>query len=600
MSARIDRTVSNWFQTPAAVVLSLAVTLAFAAGVAADLQKPALLPTPKSLTVDEGAMPLSAGARIVANDASLEPLAAILSDEIWMVTNLRLAVAKGGAKAGDIVLSINAQVRADEDILAVQKQKVVRSRDFAHTIVVSDRAVIAGWDYRAVCEGTATLLQLIAEEGGKFVLPRVRIKDWPHADYTGTMVDVARQYIPIDALKMVVEACRLWKVRYIQVHLSDDHAYTFPSKAFPKLGTQNQAHAGGIPPKVYDLNELRGLVAYADARGVTLVPELETPGHSGAIRRCMPDPFEAPGVMNIASEKMYQALQTLIGEICMVFKSSPYFHIGCDECSPDGAVGTPGAKEYMQRHKLPGDTRPIRNGWECYVLHAIRMNEMVRKHGKVPIAWEGVADDDRLKNDLIVMTWYSGGHAQSLEQRGWTVITVPWSAGPLPAWSMYFCNGHTYQRTSNVLGASRPMWEMSATALVGGYAHGLCERQERTWGPDNGFKEDEYRKRMAASQALLDKLALPVKIKTEGRTTGVTHMLRGRDGFGGTLLVNLSAGFPSGAKIHYTLDGAEPTLQSPVYVGPLKFEKSFTLNAALFAGNRQIGCVTRAIYDRSD
>lgn len=559
-----------------------------------------LLPTPKSVDISGGEMPLSAASRIVATDAKLKPLAAILSDEIWMITNLKLNTADGEPQPGDIVLKINPQLRADQEILAVQNQKVGLTRDFAHTIAIGDTAVVEGWDYRAVCEGTATLLQAIASHGGRFVLPRMKVKDWPHADYTGTMIDVARQYIPIDAVKFVVEACRLWKIRYIQLHLSDDHGFTFPSKAFPKLGSKNAAHAGGVAPKVYDLQELAALVAFADARGVTLVPELETPGHSGAMRRSMPDPFEAPGTLNIASDKMYEALDTLVGEMSEVFASSPYFHIGCDETNYGGVMGLPATKEYLQRHNIPGDTRSISNVWECYVLHAFRMNDLVRKRGKVPIAWEGVADDTRLKDAIIVMTWYPHAVADRYQKQGWTTITVPWDLGlPLPEWNIYFCNGARLARTDKVLGGNRPMWEMSVTSLLGGYAHGLCERQERTWGPDNSFKEDEYRQRMAASRALLDRLALPVKISTEGQVTGIAQMLRGRHGFSGTLTVKLSSDSPRGTAIHYTLDGSEPTTASSVYTEPLKLEKSFQLNAALFQDGRKLGSTTRAIYDKS-
>lgn len=111
------------------------------------------------------------------------------------------------------------------------------------------------------------------------------------------------------------------------------------------------------------------------------------------------------------------------------------------------------------------------------------MNEIVRKRGKVTIAWEGGADDVRLKNDIIVMTWCPHASSDRYQQQGWTTITVPWDIGlPLPEWNIYCCNGARLKRTDKVLGGSRPMWEMSATALLGGYVHGLCERQERTWG----------------------------------------------------------------------------------------------------------------------
>jgi hexosaminidase len=289
-----------------------AVLVALCVNVHATVKGLDLLPTPKTIAVESGAMALTAASRIVATDPSLEPLAAILSDEILLVTNLKLTPAKGEGKPGDIVLKLDPKIRADADIVAVQmkdgKQQVVRTRDFAHIIAVGDTAVVTGWDYRATAEGTVTLLQAITGKDGKYALAKMTVKDWPHADYTGTMIDAARQWIPPDCVKFTIEACRFWKIRYLQMHLSDDHAYTFESKIFPELGNKNLQISDGIVCRCYTQEELKDLEAYAVARGVTIVPELETPGHYGAMARSRPDLFEGPGCMPMASEKLYVAL----------------------------------------------------------------------------------------------------------------------------------------------------------------------------------------------------------------------------------------------------------------------------------------------------
>lgn len=234
-------------------------------------------------------MTLNATCRIVAESESLAPLARILSEDLELATGLRLAVAKGLSRPGDVVLRIDPKLRADADILTVQNGRVVRTRGCAYTLVIEDRAVVTGFDYRAVAEGTATLLQSLQTAGGSVRLPAMTVKDWPEADFAAVMVDCGRQYIPIDTLERVVTACSMYKVRYLQLHLTDDQGWTFPSRAYPKLGTVNFAAHGGIAPKVYKLEDLRALVAFADARGVTIVPELETPGHSSAARRAMPE-----------------------------------------------------------------------------------------------------------------------------------------------------------------------------------------------------------------------------------------------------------------------------------------------------------------------
>jgi hexosaminidase len=562
-----------------------------------------LLPTPKVITVERGEMPLTAKSRIVAADPSLEPLAAILSDEILLTTNLKLTPDKGEGKPGDIVLKLDPAIRADADIVAVQmkdgKQQVVRTRDFAHAIAVGNMAVVTGWDYRAVCEGTATLLQAITAKDGKHVLPRMTVKDWPHADYTGTMIDAARQWIPPDCVKFTIEACRFWKVRYLQMHFSDDHAYTFESKIFPELGNSNWQISDGIVARCYTQEELRDLEAYAVARGVTIVPELETPGHYGAMARSRPDIFDGPGCMPMASEKLYEALDKLVGEMCSIFKSTPYFHIGCDECNFDNVESWPGAEEYMAAHTLPKDDHPLNDAWQVYIMHVFRMQEICRKYGKFTVAWDGFAADDRLKDGMVVMSWYWPQNAANQEKNGWTLISVPWFMEPLPEWNLYNANGHRFKRSSNIIGAQRPMWQMSEYSLLRDYVPGLAERQERTWGADSAMEEGYAKNRMARSKDRMFKVAAPVRVSTEGGTVlGVADGLKGWVGFNGPLTVKLAADpMPDGATIHYTLDGTDPTPKSPEYTQPLTTNQTFALKAALFQDGRILGACNRVKYE---
>ncbi|MEI6219575.1 MAG: family 20 glycosylhydrolase, partial [bacterium] len=400
-----------------------------------------LLPTPKAIRLDGGAMSLTGKSRIVATEDSLKPIAEILAREIWITTGLKMESASGNGRPGDIVLKINPKLRADEEILAVQNQKIGKTRDFAHSIVVSDSAVVEGWDYRAICEGTASVLQAIKATNGQYSLPKMTIKDWPHADYLAVMVDCARQEIPIYVLRKVVESCRLFKVRYCHLHLSDDHGYTFPLKKYPKMGEHNRGHCEGDAPRIYDLQQLRDLVAFAEARGVTLVPELETPGHSDAIRLDLPDELDRPkemgggarlAMMNIADDKIYPTLEYVVGEICDVFKSSPYFHIGCDEVNSEPLMGQSWVGPFLEKNGL-------KDGYNDLIKRHIRkMNEIVRKHGKMPIIWSGPPMDPVLKDELIVMTWYADGSSADAFAKGFTTITTPWTMSvPFNEWSLY-------------------------------------------------------------------------------------------------------------------------------------------------------------------
>ena len=560
-----------------------------------------ILPQPKSITMAKGTMPLTAQSRIVVLDPRLESHVAVLQEEIWMLTNMKLTKVNEGPKAGDIVLKINPQVRAGEDIFATRDMGLIKTRDMAHTISVTDMAVVEGWDFRAVCEGTASIMLSIIEQQGKYSIPQMTVKDWPHADFNGTMVDCGRQWISADSLKVLVNCCRRYKVRQVILHVGDDQGYSMPSKAFPKLGTQNGSCCEGVPPKLWTWEEMVELEAYATARGVTIVPELETPGHHQAMARPYRDLFNGPGCMDMASEELYKGLETVIAEMCSIFKSSPYFSIGCDEAN-NGTGAGPWAEIYKRRHAIPNDAQSVRNGTEIYIVHMKRMADILRKYGKLTLAYENFPDDARLKDDIIPMIWYPHSVAHEYQKRGWTTITMPWNEEP--DWNMYKCNGSMLKRTDRVLGAASLMWQMSAICVTQGWGQNVIHRSERTWGPDNVNLTPEYKALKEKSRERADRLAVPVKMTMDGVDGGVViraqNFLTGRMLYGGKLKVTLSAANPMGGKIHYTTDDSEPTTASPAYTQPLVFNKTFMLNSALLIDGRQVGGVSRAKYDWAD
>ena len=606
----------------------LALGIQAACGFVAFANPPQLLPIPKSLQLTDGQMPLTVTSRIIVQDPSLQPLAGILAEEIEVLTGLKLSannLAQPPAD-GDIVLRINPAIRADEDILALKKEggkpAVARCKDFAHTIVIAKTAIVEGWDYRAACEGTATLLQALDSKDGAWFFPCLTIKDWPSCDYTGTMVDVARQRIPIDVLQAVVEACRLWKIRYCQLHLSDNEAFTFPSTAFPKLGSKNVALHDGVVPVVYKLQELQDLVAYADARGVTLVPELAMPNHSEAMCRSMPELFAGPKVLNIINDGMYQSLDTLIGEVCDLFKSSPYFHMGCEDLYFYELEEQQACKDYLQKHGL-------KSVEDVFVQHVKRTNESIRKRGKMTLAWEGVAVPsegrprvlpEELRSEIIPMCWFPWPTSEELQKQGYTTITVPWDRGDaLKKWNIYLCNGCKLDAASSkVLGGAVTMWQMSAAAVVSnflggnlngsnteGYIQSLGDHMQGTWSPLAVVDAEAHDKGLAASRAKLLSLLFPVRI-TASAIAYPGWPVIGNQFFSGDVLVSLSAGNPPAAvakdsgEIRYTLDGSEPSLQSTVYSSPLEIDATTTVQAALFKNGRQVGAVARAQFARLD
>jgi len=545
----------------------------------------ALIPWPKSVSVSGGELALTSASRIVTTDDTLQPLAAVLHGELLAVTGLDCKVAKDSPRAGDIVLSINKEIKAGADLLTVRNRQVVRTREGAHRLTVRDRVTVEGFDYRATAEGTATLLQAIRPTPGGALLPAMTIHDWPHADYSGAMIDVARQQNTIQDLRLMVEVCRAYKGRYLQLHLSDDQGWCFPSTAFPKLGTLNGSAHGGPKCERYSLDDLKSLVRYAQDRGVTLVPEIETPGHSSNARGTLPEIFGYldpstgkavdQGIMNLTNPKLYEALDTIIGEVCEVFAGSPYFHIGYDEVmGMDNLVATPQGKEFMV-------AKGLANSSELANYFAQQLNEMVKKRGKKTIMWEGPAN--LASKDIIVMTWCGNSPtATQLTGQGLTTITVPWNLNvPWPEWTMYHSNGCLLKPGDSVLGAMLPVWEQKGEVSVR-WLRGLPRRQARTWGPEHAFTEQNFVRWQDHTDRVLDRLLYGFAIRHEGKYAADFAQIKVTE----PASLRLEA-FGTMGKVHYTLDGSEPTANSPTYAAPLRIADQFTIKARVFDAQGQ-------------
>jgi hexosaminidase len=552
------------------VLLFVAVPASLAVDPADSYPGLNLIPWPQDVRLGEGRLKLTATTRIVTAQAELKPLAQVLSGEIARLTGLTLPVTADANRPGDIMLQIDRNIQAGAPILTVKDRDLQRTRDGAHRLTISDRAVVEGFDYRAVAEGTSTLLQAIGQADGHVSLPTVTIRDWPHADYCAMMVDVARQDHPIEWLRKMVDVCRFYRVRYLHLHLTDDQGWTFPSTKYPQLGTKNHGAHGGVAPKVYPLDELKRLVVYADTRGVTLVPELEMPGHSGAALRSLPEVFDAIdiatgqpvgiGCMNMANEKLYPVLDSIIGEMCAVFRSSPYFHIGGDEVSMSRVALHRGYRAFMDTHRLKDDA-------DLGKHFIVRVNEIVKKHGKKALKWEGLANE--AAKDIVVVAWDKNNQtAGRLIAKGFTTITCPWDLGvPWADWNMYICNGSRLKQGDPVLGATLVAWEQPpATHLAG--VRNVASRQERTWNPDHAVSAPGFAARFQALDAAVGKLlGMPVKPRVDAAFTtsaGTCDFLDPVFAFDGNDATFYKSARAPLAGDHFTVTFREPRLMHAV------------------------------------
>ncbi len=195
----------------------------------------------------------------------------------------------------------------------------------AYTIHVGENeTVIAASSTKGLYYGFKTLQQLIMHRDGKTTIAACTIKDWPDLQVRGFMNDVGRNFMSIDLIKLELEAMSDLKYNVYHFHLTDHHGWRLESKLYPEL--KDPKNFTRFPGKVYTQEEFVALVEYCRLRNITIIPELDMPGHSCAFRSAM-------GVSTMKDPKATEALVNLIKELGSLasVQDMPYIHIGTDE-----------------------------------------------------------------------------------------------------------------------------------------------------------------------------------------------------------------------------------------------------------------------------
>ena len=226
--------------------------------------------------------------------------------------------------------------------------------------------------------------------------------------------------------------CRLYKIRYLHVHLSDDQLFMFPSKQFPQLGKGNWEFARfepGSQPKIlpYTREELRDLERFSQERGVHLVPEIDMPGHAGRLVGDAPEVFGFPGsgaTLNIANPRTLAAATALWNEVMDIFQGTPYVHLGGDEVGLGGLEGTAEYKELQKNFPQ------IKSAHDMYCKFMSDMHAVFAKHGKKMIVWEEACNPDGafpLPKDTLIMVWCQGRNPAEIVKSGYAVVNATWT-----------------------------------------------------------------------------------------------------------------------------------------------------------------------------
>ncbi|MEQ9304894.1 MAG: family 20 glycosylhydrolase, partial [Marinoscillum sp.] len=300
---------------------------------------------------------------------------------------------------------VNGASKDAELIIRVQRTgSVTLDEEERYNLRVSDTGVLleATTDIGAI-RGLATLTQLVSggEEG--YYFPAVNIEDAPRFQWRGLMLDVARHFIPLNVIYRNIDAMAFVKLNVLHLHLSDDQGFRFESKVYPELTKK------GSDGNYYTQKQLKELVAYANQKGIRVVPEIDVPGHATAILTAYPELGSKDTVYTLerfagvfnptldpTNEEVYLFLKNLFAELTDVFPDN-YYHIGGDENEGKHWDANPEIQEFMREHDLT-------TNHELQGYFNIRLQKILTDLGKRTMGWEEIMAPG-LETTALIHSW---------------------------------------------------------------------------------------------------------------------------------------------------------------------------------------------------
>ncbi len=298
-------------------------------------------------------------------------------------------------------------------------------------------------DFHAAAQ---TLAQAITQDSaGQPALPTMKVSDLPALQHRGIMLDPCRHPISVADTKRILDLMARYKLNRLHWHLTDDQGWRIEIKKYPRLteiGSKrkesacwiNQEQKDGNPIEFYyTQNDIREVVEYAHSRGITVIPEIEIPGHASAAVTAYPQlgnqdcPDFAPEVVTgwgvfphvmAPNDFTFQFIDDVLAEVCELFPRAPYIHIGGDEVPRDQWKNSPAAQEFMKRHGYTRESQ-IQDHFTHFCA------QVLRKHGRRMVGWDEIMCAPQLPQDAVVMAWRGMDHASIAASRGHQLILCP-------------------------------------------------------------------------------------------------------------------------------------------------------------------------------
>ena len=464
-------------------------------------------------------------------------------------------------------------------------------------------------------------------------VPCVKIADAPRFAYRGMHLDVARHFFSVDEVKRYIDVMAIHKLNTLHWHLTDDQGWRIEIKRYPELtavgsirkatvvrkewGTYDGTPYGGF----YTQDEIRDVVKYAADRGVTVIPEIDLPGHMLAALTAYPElgctggPYEVWGRWGVADdvlcpgrEKTFEFLEGVLTEVMELFPSE-YIHIGGDECPKVRWEKCPRCQAKIRQLGLKDDGEHTAEHYlQSYVTD--RIGKFLAQHGRRIIGWDEILEG-RAPSDAVVMSWRGSEGGIAAAKLGHDVIMTPNShfyfdyyqsldtdaepfgiGGYIPMEQVYSYDPAfpelTPEQQRHILGVQANLWTeyvLSDEHLEYMLLPRLAALSEVQWC----LPETKDWNRFIGSFRM-DKIYSQLGYEFAKHIFGVTASYAVDPEKGGVVMTLTTQG---GAPIRYTLDGSDPTASSPLYKAPVTIGESCTFKAAALREGMQTPVYTR-------
>ena len=361
----------------------------------------------------------------ICKQKSLIPVAEVVAQTMRRSTGFELPIVK----------------RAKNPIYLAIDKKIPNSEGYVLAIYTNAVEVYGG-SPSGVYYGLQTLLQMLPPEiesdilvtGVEWSLPIAFVKDYPRFPYRGMHVDPCRHFLPIEHVKKQIDWMSKFKLNRLHLHLTDDQMWTFEVKKYPRLteiGTQRTNVDGSIYKGGYfTQDELRELVEYASLRGVTIIPEIEMPGHAMAALAAYPEygctggPYQVRTTWGVedhllcaGNDSVFAFIEDILTELTAIFPSE-YIHIGGDECPTNIWHECPLCQARMQAEGLTSEV-------ELHGYFIRRVEQILHKLGRKMIGWDEILDGGASAS-ATVMSWRGNKGGINAANQGNQAIMTPW------------------------------------------------------------------------------------------------------------------------------------------------------------------------------